>query len=215
ESESILENQRGQLLSYYTGGQKPIEPDLFIDWNREDGSEYFDEVESKKIIQTLHMLPHGVIQFSPTVAGLVETSNNVAVVSSTKSEIRIQMSTRSNLDSELASTRRGLAFLGEAMGWEVQKTKAYPGWAPDPTNPLLSYIREKYAEVLGSEIIVEAIHAGLECGILGSGIPGLRMVSIGPNIKHAHSPDEMLQIESVGQIYSLLKDILKDLPTTF
>ncbi len=212
KAESILENQKGQLLLYYKSGQNPVEPDIEIEWNQEGQSNWFDIDESKKVIQTIHMLPHGAIRFSPTVEGLVETSNNVAVITTDKRGLRLQMSTRSNLDTELASTRRELAMMGEVMGWDVKQDKAYPGWAPDPTNSFLKYIKEKYAEIMGSEIVVEAIHAGLECGILGAGIPGLRMVSIGPIIKNPHSPDEKLQIESVGQIYTLLKAILTDLP---
>ena len=212
KAESILENQKGQLLFYYKSGKNPVEPDIVIDWSQEGLSPSFDVEESKKIIQTLHMLPNGALQFSPAVDGLVETSNNVAVLSTNKRGVRLQMSTRSNLDTELASTRRELAMMGEVMGWDVKQEKAYPGWAPDPTNSFLKYIKEKYAEATGTEITVEAIHAGLECGILGAGIPGLRMVSVGPNIKNPHSPDEKLHIESVGQIYTLLKSILLDLP---
>ncbi|MHA1906272.1 MAG: beta-Ala-His dipeptidase [Candidatus Thorarchaeota archaeon] len=212
KAESILVNQRGQLLFYYTGGTKPAEPDVVIEWTQEEMSSAYSVEESKKIIQTFHMLPNGALRFSPAVDGLVETSNNVAVISSNKRGIRLQMSTRSNLDTELASTRREIAMLGEVMGWGVQQTKAYPGWAPDPANPFLKYIKEKYAKAIDSEITVEAIHAGLECGILGAGIPGLRMVSIGPNIKNPHSPDEKLHIGSVGKIYTLLKSILTDLP---
>lgn len=211
-AESILENQRGQLFLYYKSGKNPIEPDIEIEWSQEGVSPGYDEEESKKIIQTIHMLPHGAIRFSPTVDGLVETSNNVAVLTTDKRGMRLQMSTRSNLDTELASTRRELAMMGDAMGWSVNQSKAYPGWAPDPTSPFLKFIKKKYSDIMGSEIIVEAIHAGLECGILGAGIPGLQMVSIGPIIKNPHSPDEKLQIASVGQVYTLLKSILADLP---
>lgn len=211
-AESILENERGQLLLYYKSGRSAVEPNIEIEWSQEGLLPAFDIEESKKIIQTIHMLPHGPIRFSPTVDGLVETSNNVAVLTTDKRGIRLQMSTRSNIDTELVSIRRGLAMIGEAMDWSVNQSKAYPGWAPDPANPFLKFVERKYSEAINSEIVVEAIHAGLECGILGAGITGLQMVSIGPTIKNAHSPDEKLHIESVGQIYALLKSILSELP---
>ncbi|MDF1540074.1 MAG: beta-Ala-His dipeptidase, partial [Candidatus Thorarchaeota archaeon] len=214
KAEELLLKEKSELLIYYRGGEKPIEPETKIDWSQVGSSESFTLDESKKIIQTIHMLPHGVIRFSPAVDGLVETSNNVAVLTTTDTGLRLQMSTRSNLDTELTSTRRKIAIMGEVMRWNVEQDKAYPGWAPDPTNAFLKYVRETYEAAIGSEIVVEAIHAGLECGILGAGIPGLRMISIGPTIKNAHSPDEKLKIDTVGTVFDFLRSILKDLPST-
>ncbi len=214
KAEELLMKEKSDLLSYYRSGKNPIEPGTNIDWNAVDSDNSFSLEASKKIIQSLHMLPHGALRFSPAVEGLVETSNNVAVITTNDRGVRLQMSTRSNLDAELTSTRRELAIMGEMMGWTVEQDRAYPGWAPDPTNPFLKYVREAYETIMGSEIIVEAIHAGLECGILGAGIPGLSMVSIGPTVKNAHSPDEKLKIDTVGTVFNLLRNILKDLPST-
>ncbi|MFW9908564.1 MAG: beta-Ala-His dipeptidase [Candidatus Thorarchaeota archaeon] len=210
--EEILKKAREEILAYYKADKAPLEPNLKIDWNETDSCDTFSPEESKKIIHTFHILPHGPLRFSPAIEDLVETSNNVAVINTDDEGIHLQMSTRSNLDSELAAKRRELAFIGEDMGWNVEQTRSYPGWAPDPTNTFLNFIREKYEEVLGSDIVVKAIHAGLECGILGAGIPGLKMVSIGPTIKNPHSPDEKLKIEDVGILYSFLKNVLRNLP---
>ncbi len=211
-AQAILDSERRDLEAYYKEGEKPIEPDLIIEWNVQGVTESFSSDESQKIIRTFHSLPHGALKFSPSVHGLVETSNNVAIISTTSDGISLQMSTRSNIDSELASKRRELLYIGDAFGWDVNQGPAYPGWAPDPANQFLTFIKDKYAEVLGKPVKVEAIHAGLECGILGAGIPGLRMVSIGPTIRNPHSPDEKVNIRAVAILYDVLKGILRDLP---
>lgn len=211
-AETILSDERDQLYTYYKSGESPLEPGMSIEWSQAKPQNAFSVEESKSIISALHTLPNGALRFSPRIAGLVETSNNVAVIITDAKGIRVQMSSRSNLDSELASKRRELAFLGSAFEWSVEQVPAYPGWAPDPGSPFLKFIRQEYEKATGSEIRVEAIHAGLECGILGASIPGLRMVSIGPTVEHPHSPDERLRIADVGILYSLLKSILKGLP---
>ncbi|MFW9933595.1 MAG: beta-Ala-His dipeptidase [Candidatus Thorarchaeota archaeon] len=213
KAHEILSAEKNDIESYYLGGEMPIEPDLTINWSKSTASHSFNSEESSKIIRTFHILPHGALKFSPAVAGLVETSNNVAVITTTEEGIRLQMSTRSNLDSELEVKRREIRYIGESYGWEVEQGPAYPGWAPDPTSKFLKFIKEKYEQMLGSTVKVEAIHAGLECGILGAGIPGLKMVSIGPSLKNPHSPDEKLKIADVGILYNLLKEIIRDLPT--
>ncbi len=207
----ILSIEKATIESYYKS-EDPLEPDLLIEWSKTDVNLSFSEAESQRIIRTFHVLPHGALKFSPDVEGLVETSNNVAVITTSESGIRLQMSTRSNLDSELSSKRREIKYIGEAFGWDVEQDTAYPGWAPDPNNQFLRFFRERYQIALGSEIKVEAIHAGLECGILGAGIPGLKMVSIGPTQKNAHSPDEKVRIADIGILYGLLKDVLRNLP---
>lgn len=210
----IMTAEKADIESYYLGGEKPIEPDLKIGWITHTAEKSFSLEASRSIILTFNVLPHGALRFSPRVAGLVETSNNVAVITSTENGIRLQMSTRSNLDTELAAKRREIRSMGEVFGWDVEQGQAYPGWAPDPTNSFLKFIRAKYEETLGTTIKVEAIHAGLECGILGAGIPGLKMVSIGPSLKNPHSPDEKVKIADVAVLYDLLKDILRDLPSS-
>ena len=93
----------------------------------------------------------------------------------------------------------------------MTKKSAYPGWNPEPKSPFLSFVRKHFEEITGREVKVEAIHAGLECGIIGSKIPGIQMVSIGPKMENAHTPDERLRIIDVEILYNVLKLLVEDL----
>ncbi|MHA2602391.1 MAG: M20/M25/M40 family metallo-hydrolase, partial [Candidatus Thorarchaeota archaeon SMTZ1-83] len=139
------------------------------------------------------------------------TSNNLAIINTSNDAITIHLSPRGNRDDELEAFRRSLADLGRLGSWEVTMRPTYPGWAPDPNSPFLRFVKEHYERELGRRVAVEAIHAGLECGIVGAKIPGIQIVSIGPSLKNAHTPDEKLKIDDVGVLYDLLKSILEDI----
>lgn len=214
ETEKILEDASGAILAYYKSaapGATPLEPDIKIEWKKSEPALAFSLEESKRIIQSVNVIPHGPIRFSPSVEGLVETSNNLAIIKTEESEISVLMSTRSSVDSELDSFRKMISDLAQLSGWEVTLKAAYPGWNPEPKSPFLAYVRSHLESVSDSEVKVEAIHAGLECGIIGSKIPGIQMVSIGPRMENPHTPDERLRIADVGILYDVLKSILKDL----
>jgi dipeptidase D len=97
-------------------------------------------------------------------------------------------------------------------GWSVKQSKAYPGWNPEPKSLFLAFVRSHFEKMTGREVEVKAIHAGLECGIIGAKIPGIQMVSIGPTLKNPHTPDEKVRIIDVEVLYNLLKEIIEDLP---
>jgi len=208
QAEELLKKTRGAILAYY----KDLEPDIHISWEKASAEPAFTLDESHKIIQSLNIIPHGPIRFSPSVDGLVETSNNMAVVKTEGPEVSALLSTRSSVDSELESFRLGISDLAKMSGWSVKQSAAYPGWNPEPKSLFLSFVRSHFEKKTGREVEVKAIHAGLECGIIGSKIPGIQMVSIGPTLKNAHSPDEKLKIIDVEILYSLLKEIVEDLP---
>jgi len=207
-AEEILGSARADLKAYYN----EIEPDIQISWEKTSTEPAFSLEESKKIIQSINNMTHGPIRFSPNVEGLVETSNNVAVVKTDDSQISVLFSSRSSVDSELESFRRELVDLAELSGWEATKKTSYPGWNPEPKSPFLSFVRKHFEDVTGRDVKIQAIHAGLECGIIGSKIPGIQMVSIGPGLENVHTPDERLKIIDVEIIYNLLKAIVEDLP---
>ncbi len=208
QTEALLEKARKEILAY----NKELEPDIQIFWEKSSAEPAFSLEESKRIIQSLNIIPHGPIRFSPNVEGLVETSNNVAVVKTEGPKISVLLSTRSSVDSELETFRQSVSDLAELSGWNVEKSAAYPGWNPEPKSLFLSFVRTHFENATGREVKVKAIHAGLECGIIGSKIPGIQMVSIGPTMKNAHTPDEKLQIIDVEILYNLLKDLVEDLP---
>lgn len=208
QAEELLKKSRDSILTYY----KELEPDIQISWEKTSGEPAFSLEESNRIIQSLNIIPHGPIRFSPSVDGLVETSNNMAVVKTDGSDVTVLLSTRSSVDTELEGFRLSISDLATMSSWSVKQSAAYPGWNPEPKSLFLSFVRTHFEKITGRDVEVKAIHAGLECGIIGSKIPGIQMVSIGPTMKNAHTPDEKLKIIDVEILYNLLKDIVEDLP---
>jgi len=215
DAEKHLEKTREDILDYWfaaTEGASPLEPDIKVSLEKTRPASAFSLEESAMIVQTISIIPHGPIRFSPNVDGLVETSNNLAVVKTDGSEVSILLSTRSSVDTELEGFRQRISDLASLSEWNVAKTPAYPGWAPKPTSPFLQFVKKHFESLTGKEVKVEAIHAGLECGIVGARIPGIQMVSIGPRMENAHTPDERVRIADVGMLYNLMKAMLNDLP---
>jgi len=174
-------------------------------------SDVWAEDLSATVIRLLLGLPHGVLGMSMDLPGLVETSTNLAVISERGDRVTIETLQRSSVASALAAARAQVRAIAELAGAAVEQPPAYPGWQPNPASPLLALVQEVYAARTGHPAEVRAIHAGLECGLIGERVPGLDMVSLGPLIEHAHSPDERVHIPSVERFYDLLCAILKEL----
>ena len=156
------------------------------------------------VLRLVSSLPHGVQAMSYDIPGLVETSNNVATVKGSNGSLVITTSSRSSVDAELDALRRRIRATGELAGAQVDVRPAYPGWKPNMESEVLEVVKRVHARELGSEPKVAAIHAGLECGIIGKKVPGMDMISFGPVIEAPHSPDERVHIGSVGRFYRLL-----------
>ncbi|MCP4761158.1 MAG: aminoacyl-histidine dipeptidase [archaeon] len=191
---------------------KPKEPNINIELNEVDPRPYISINESFKIIVSTNLIHHGVVKLSSSIPGLVETSNNFAVLKTEDDSMKIILSTRSSIRTDLENFRDSMVRVGEDTGWKVTKLSDYPGWKPEPESRFLKYVEKRYSKILQQPIIIEAIHAGLETGVIGANIPGIQMVSLGPTIKGAHSPKEKLRIRDVGIIYNLIKLVLKELP---
>jgi dipeptidase D len=125
--------------------------------------------------------------------------------------MKIHLSTRSSVDSAILGIQERILSIGRLAGASVEETEGYPGWKPDLSSKVLQVAREIHVSALNSEPVVKAIHAGLECGIIGEKYPGMDMVSLGPQIEFPHSPDERVRIESVADFYKLLSGILERL----
>ena len=166
-----------------------------------------------RFLRSMYSCPNGIYRMSPGIAGLVQSSNNIARVIARDRQFTIQCLTRSSVDSEKADLARSIASSFELCGASIGLSGAYPGWEPRPDYPIVTLMSDLYAELFKSPAKVNAIHAGLECGILGGHYPGMQVISFGPNIHGAHSPDEKVQISSVQKFWGFLLEILKRFPS--
>ncbi len=166
---------------------------------------------SRLLVAALHAAPCGVERMSQEVPGVVETSNNLGVVSLEAGRFRLAALVRSLRDSATADLADRIRALFELIGARVRVENGYPGWTPQPDSELLARFRRVHRERLGGEPAVKVIHAGLECGILGGKYPNLEMISFGPLIRGAHSPDERVELASVEEFWTLLRGLVEDL----
>ncbi len=165
-----------------------------------------------RLLRLLLALPHGIYEMSADMPGLVETSNNLATLEfDSKIEgavARILISSRSSVPEALAGLRARITAVTELAAARITPGGSYPAWRPDMQSPLLALCREEWTALTGKEPEVTAIHAGLECGIIGEKFPGMDMISFGPEIKGAHTTRERIEIESVDLFWRFLKRIV-------
>ena len=162
--------------------------------------------------KALYAAHNGVYRMSPDIEGLVETSNNIARVIVKDGAIKVGCLTRSSVESSKVDLANALRATFELTGCDVELSGDYPGWAPNMKSPVLQVLVDKYKQINKSEPNVAACHAGLECGILGQNYPDMDMISFGPTIKGAHSPDERASISSAKKYWNFVLEILKDIP---
>jgi len=193
---------------------KTMEPDLEIIVSKtEMPKKVMDLGVQEGLTRALYVAWNGVYRMNADIPDLVETSNNIARVIVKDGNIKIGCLTRSSVESskmDLANTLRS-AF--ELTGCEVEFSGSYPGWAPNMDSDILKVMSKLYEDMNGEKAHVAACHAGLECGILGTNYPEMDMISFGPNIKGAHSPDERTQISSVQKYWKFVLEILKQIPS--
>jgi len=163
------------------------------------------------LLELIMALPHGVLAMSQAVEGLVETSTNLAVVKVGEASAQLQESTRSSVMPALAEAQQGIFALAWLAGADAHSDGGYPGWQPDMDSNVLAKVKAVHARLFGAEPEVKAIHAGLECGIIGEKMGGMDMVSFGPQIENPHSPSEQVKISTMGPFYDLLKGLLAEL----
>ncbi len=153
-----------------------------------------------------------MIRNSDVAKGVVETSLNVGVVTMTDNNVEIHCLIRSLIDSGKDYVVSMLDSLGKLAGAKTEAKGAYPGWQPDANSPVMHLVRETYQRLFNKTPNIQIIHAGLECGLFKKPYPEMDMVSIGPTITGPHSPDEQVHIKSVGHYWTLLTELLKEIP---
>lgn len=177
----------------------------------EVGAEVWADETTARVLALLTALPHGVLAMSHDIPGLVETSTNLSKVRTEGATLRIHQSNRSSVGSALRATQRRIAAFAELARGTATQSEGYPGWQPDLSSELLALMQRVHGRVLGAEPAVKAIHAGLECGLIGEKFRGMDMISFGPQIEFPHSPGERVRISSVGRFWHLLAAALDEL----
>jgi len=192
---------------------KTMEPDLVIEVSKTEAPELIMDLGVQEgLTRAIYAAVNGVYRMSADIPELVETSNNIARVIVKDGHVKIGCLTRSSVESskmDLANTLRA-AF--ELTGCEVEFSGDYPGWTPNMDSSILKVLDNLYQKLNGEKAHIAACHAGLECGILGQNYPDMEMISFGPNIKGAHSPDERAQISSAQKYWNFVLEILKEIP---
>jgi dipeptidase D len=179
--------------------------------SEEAGNQPLSEESQRKLVNFLMSLPHGVISMHQEMKGLVETSTNMAKVHTHPAHVQIISSSRSSVASGLEATRNTIAALCDLVGADLVQPEGYPGWTPNLQSKILQICKDVYLKMFQKEPEVEAIHAGLECGIIGEKFPGMDMISFGPTIEHPHSPEERVHIGSVERFWDFLLGVLAEL----
>ena len=171
--------------------------------------------DTRLVLDAIAASPHGVLAVVPDIPGLVQTSNGTTTINSAGSSgsLRIEVGclSRSSSKSDMNAALRKIAAVARLAGAQAECANEYPGWSPNVNSPTLAVCKKAYSRVFDHSPRIASIHAGLECGIIGEAVGGMDMVSFGPNISGAHSPDERVDVASVGRMYRYLLAVLADL----
>jgi dipeptidase D len=189
------------------------EPDLIFRAEKTDmPSEIMDENAQASLIRMVYGIPNGVMQMSASMPEVVETSTNLAIVKAENGEASALCLIRSSVDSAKFNVGGMTQCVMELAGAEVTHDGTYPGWKPNVNSVILQTMKDVYQKKYSRIPEIKVIHAGLECGIIGSAYPDMELISFGPTIRFPHSPDEKVNIESVGKFWDYLLSTLKNIP---
>jgi dipeptidase D len=192
---------------------KVTEPDLKIVIEDTKKQEFIIDFKTQTaLVNSIYACPHGVIAWSADIPNFVETSTNLASIKIKENTIIISTSQRSSVESAKEDICNMVACVFDLAGAEVKHSDGYPGWKPNSNSKIVEITRQAYVDLFKNEPQVKAIHAGLECGLIGHVYPSMDMISFGPTIKGAHSPDERLEIESISKFWDLTIEVLKRIP---
>lgn len=216
-SENDLETVTTKVLEaekIFKAEYQTTDPDLFIMTEaiaEKSANKAITLDDTNNVIDFLMVLPHGVAAMSNDIKGLVETSNNIANVGIENGQLKVLSSQRSSVESRLDAQTDQVEAAARLIGAEVYSDTRYPAWQPNLKSPLLAKSCLIYQQLFDKEPVITALHAGLEAGIIGQKIPGMDMISIGPTMQNAHSPDERVHIGSIGKLWDFMVTLLKEL----
>jgi dipeptidase D len=217
----VEKSSAGQVKNHLDDFQKTIikefgdlEKDLMISVKDSELPQFIMDRKSQDgLLSSLTCCPHGAIAWSKEMVDLVETSTNLASVKFTEGNmIKIVTTQRSSIDSSKRDVAAMVKTCLKLAGAEVEHSQGYPGWKPNMTSEILKIAHNSYKKLFGKEPSVRAIHAGLECGLIYEKFKGIDMISFGPTIRGAHTPEEKIEIRTAGMFWDLLLDILSNIP---
>ncbi len=203
----------GTIIADIKEEYKHLEPKLTMELNPTSlPAKVMDLGVQEAFIKAVYAAHNGVYRMSPAIEGLVETSNNIARINLQNGEIEIACLTRSSVESSKWDLANALRSAFELAGFDVEFSGDYPGWTPNSESEILGIVDRIYQAKNGEKANIAACHAGLECGILSQHLPGVDMVSFGPNIRGAHSPDERASISSTQKFWEFTLHVLQEIP---
>jgi len=206
--ECLLEQSIFEIKQEYN----PLEPTINFTFSSIDADlKVINATESLKLIYVLNGIHNGVFRYSPSLPCLVETSNNLAKITLSEGTAEILCLTRSSIESSRTALVDCITSVLSLGSFDIATSGDYPGWTPNPDSAILKVIKDTYVKTFNHEPKVGACHAGLECGIISSKYPNVDMVSYGPTILGAHSPDERVNIDSVNKFWQLTLILLERL----
>jgi dipeptidase D len=207
-------NTIAECSSIFNSEFKGTDPELTvsIDESSEDScDQVVTTAKTQKVIELTLVIPHGVEAMSHDIEGLVETSNNFANIKVEEEAVKVLTSQRSSVVTRLNALTNRVESAVRLAGGEGHSGDGYPPWQPNMDSPLLARSIKLYEKMFKKEPVVEVIHAGLECGIIGDKNPGMDMISIGPDLRNPHSPDEKIHIGAIGKVWDFIAELLKEL----
>jgi dipeptidase D len=192
---------------------KATEPDMKLECVKTDLPGRVMQADlQKRLIASVYSCPNGVIRMADGIPGLVETSTNLAIVKTEGNKIYVRCLLRSSVNTAKDNLADTMKAIFELAGAQVSFSGSYPGWKPNMDSSIMKTMNKVYHHKFGKELEIKAIHAGLECGIIGGAYPNLDMVSFGPTIRHPHSPDEKVNIATVQKFWDFLTETLLNIP---
>lgn len=189
------------------------EPDFACEISAEEGriAAAVPAEDAKAFVSAMYLAPNGVLRRNMKMDGFIETSINMGVTCAEEDQLVIVFSPRSSIASQQDNTKERIALLAETFGFEAEYSGEYPGWSFKEDSRIREVFKESYRELFGAELKVEALHAGLECGLFSDALPGLDAIAVGPTLNNVHTPDENMPLDSCERFYKFLKDVLKRL----
>lgn len=213
QDNTAIQQQLSELAAALKAEYKTTDPSLELSFETTIMPEGVLEKElQEKLLSAVYACPNGIYRMSPDIQGLVQSSNNLSRIIVKDGAYSLQCLTRSSVDSEKGDLANAISAAFSLMGASLSYGNDYPGWEPKPDAPIIQLMSRLYEELFAGKPHVNAVHAGLECGILGTHYPDMQMISFGPNIFGAHSPDERVQISSVQKFWKFLLETLKQIP---